>query len=233
MYDNALFLRTLSEFTRALLTPYDVHAALEELAERVTEVLDLLGSGVSLAREGRLTFDTAKGQAVARVEMAQDELQSGPCVTAYQTGKVLAIPDVQAHRDRWPEYCDAAAELGLHAVASVPLKLGELSAGALNLYARGRRTWETEDLEAAQVMADMATAYLINSSHHRQQVELNAQLQHALESRVIIEQAKGMIAKQRGVGPEKAFDLLRRHARNRNATVHAVAEAVVNLGLEV
>jgi AmiR/NasT family two-component response regulator len=83
------------------------------------------------------------------------------------------------------------------------------------------------------VMADMATAFLINASTHRQQVELAEQLQGALDARVVIEQAKGMIAAKRGITPDAAFDQIRRHARGRGAAVRAVAEAVVHLGLDL
>jgi GAF domain-containing protein len=232
MYDHALFVRTLSDFTRLLLTPYDVSTALAELADRVSEVLGLLGSGVSLARDGRLEFDTVYGAGVAAIERVQQEVQAGPCVTAFQTGEVVVVTDIEVDRLRWPEYTRAASAAGVTSVASIPLQLGDRAVGALNLYARGRRDWSSDDVAAAVVLADMATACLINASHHRQQVELTRQLQHALDSRVVIEQAKGILAGRRNISPEKAFTIIRAHARSRHATVSAVAEGVIHLGLE-
>jgi len=233
LYDHTLYLRTLSEFTRVLLTPYDVHAVLEQLASRVTEVLGLLGSGVSLAQGDRLAFDAGVGGPVTELERLQEETQIGPCVTAFRSGQIVMATDLGAEKDRWPEYCRTAATLGVGAVASIPMRLGEQTVGAMNLYAGKSRVWDKKDMAAAVVMADMATAYLINASQHRQQVELAEQLQRALDARVIIEQAKGMLAVKRGITPDAAFEQLRHHARGRGATVRTVAEAVVNLGMDL
>lgn len=233
MLDHPIYLKTLSEFAGALLTPYEVHTALGELADRVAEVLGLAGSGVSLARDGRLEFDTAHGAAIAEIERVQERSQVGPCVTAFRTGRVVLVPDLTACRDRWPQYCDAAARAGIAAVASLPMQLnGGPVVGALNLYADRPRDWPEEDVAAATVLADMATAYLINASQHHKQVALNEQLQHALDSRVIIEQAKGALAARRQITADEAFDRIRRYARSHQATVTSVADAVVRHDLD-
>lgn len=232
MYDHALFVRTLSEFTRLLLTPYDVTTALRELADRVTDVLGLAGSGVSLARDDHLEFEATHGSEVATIERVQNEVQKGPCVTAFHSGQVVTVTDLEAERSRWPEYCAAAEEADVTSVAAIPMQLGGRRVGALNLYARRRRDWTTEDVDAALVLADMATSYLINASHHRQQVELTRQLQRALDSRVVIEQAKGILAGRRSISPERAFGVIRAHARSHNARVADVADAVVRLDLD-
>lgn len=233
MYDHQLYLRTLSEFARTLLTPYDVHAMFNQLADRVTSVLGLAGSGVSLAHGGRLELDTALGEDVAAVELVQERTQVGPCVTAFRSGEIVAVPDLREVPSRWPEYVRVAVEVGILAVASIPMRLGDVTVGALDLYAREVRDWPQEELDAAVVLTDMATVYLINASHHRKQVELTEQLQHALDTRLVIEQAKGMLAVRLSITPEQAFERLRTHARSRSASVQAVAEAVVRLGLEV
>ena len=233
MYDHQLYLRTLSEFTRTLLTPYDVHAMFHQLADRVTSVLGLTGSGVCLARAGRLELDTALGDDVTAVELVQERHQAGPCVTAFRTGEIVAVRDLREAPSRWPEYVRVAEEMGILAVASIPMRLDDVTVGALNLYSREVRDWPREDLDAAVVLTDMATVYLINASHHRKQVELTEQLQHALDTRLVIEQAKGMLAVRHSITPEQAFERLRTLARSRSVTVEAVAEAVVRLGLEV
>jgi GAF domain-containing protein len=234
MYDHRLYLRTLSEFTRVLLVPFEVHAALNELAIRITDVLGLAGSGVSLAHGDRLEFDTANGSMIADVERTQEQVQMGPCVTAFRTGEVVAVTDLPICHDRWPNYCEAAALVGIKAVASLPMRLGEgaLTVGALNLCANDPRDWPVEDLAAAGVMADMATAYLINASDRRRCVERAEQLQLALDSRVIIEQAKGVLVGTHQLTPDEAFDRIRRHARSHNANLTSVAEAVVGRGLD-
>lgn len=235
MYDHQLYVKTLAEFTRLLLTPYDVHTALGELADRVTEVLGLAGSGVSLAHDGRLEFDTAYGPAVAEVERTQERAQVGPCVTAFKTGRVVAVADLSKESHRWPDYCEAAARVGISAVASLPMQLSEQqpAVGALNLYAEGPRDWSEDDLAAAAVMADMATSYLINAGHLDKQVKLAEQLQHALDTRVVIEQAKGVLVARHQFTPDRAFERIRRYARSNNLTVVSVADDVVRLGLDL
>lgn len=105
--------------------------------------------------------------------------------------------------------------------------------GALNLYSRGPRDWPEEDMAAVQVLADMATGLLINASHLRQQDQLSEQLQQALDSRVVIEQAKGIVAHAHQESVDRAFDRIRQHARSRNAPLRSVTEAIVGLGLDV
>jgi GAF domain-containing protein len=233
MYDHHLYVKTLSAFARTLLAPFEVHTALTELTEVVTEVLGLTGSGVGLARGERLEFDAFFGAATAEVERTQEHVQSGPCVTAFRTQQVVAITDLTTQHDRWPDYCDVAARVGISAVASLPMRVADRCVGALNLYADAARAWPQDDLDAAVVMADMATVYLINASRDHQQSELNNQLQRALDSRVVIEQAKGVLVARHQISPDRAFERLRSHARSRNATVAAVADAVVRLGLDV
>ena len=183
MHDHSHFRRTLSEFSARLVNPYDVDTVLRELMERLSEALSLDGSGVALAQNGRLEFTTAVPDRLADLEKAQLEHQSGPCVESYQTGRIVAITDLQTHRDRWPEYCVLAEHLGLTSVAGIPMRLAGTTFGALNLYGAGARSWPKDDLEAAVVMADMASSYLINASKLRQQEQLNEQLQHALDSK--------------------------------------------------
>lgn len=236
MYDHQLFLRTLSGFAGQLLSPYDVDETLHQLAEQATEILGVLGGGVSLMDGDELRFATAVPESVAPLEYAQEAAQQGPCVHACRTGQIVAIGDLSEVTDLtrdWVTYRATAAELGIGAVAGIPMRLNDQTVGALNLYATGARPWPTEDLAAVHVLADMCTGLLINASQARQQQQLTEQLQQALESRLVIEQAKGIIAQSREEGIDQAFDRIRRHARNRNATLRSVANAIVHLGLRV
>jgi GAF domain-containing protein len=230
-HDQKLYLRTLSEFTRTLITPYDVDTVFGELTSGVNELLGLSGSGVALAREGRLEFASAAPGAVAALERVQTETQSGPCVTAFREGRVCVVEDLRARVELWPAYCAVAERAGIQAVAGIPLHLEQWNVGALNLYSTSVRAWTDRDIAAATVMADMATAYLINASAFDKQKRLAEQLQHALDSRILIEQAKGVLANEHGISVDEAFVHLRKHARDRGASVQAVADAVVNVGL--
>ena len=231
MYDHARFVETLSGFARTLVGPYDVDRVLGELTEHVTAVLGLVGSGVTIVRDGRPRLASAVDPAAVDLEQTQQDHQRGPCMDAIRSGEVVVV-DLQQQRERWPEYVDVAAEHAVHSVAVIPLTLASETIGALNLYA-GHRDWSAEDLLAARVLADMATGYLVNASKLDQQRQLNEQLQSALERRFVIEQAKGITANAHGMDVEAAFDAIRRHARNHNASIHIVAEAIVHAGLRV
>ncbi len=233
MYDRDLLWSTLTGFTRTIVGPYDANTMLEDLTEAATALLRLVGCGVSLIHDGRLTNATSIPPALSSLELAQERTQSGPCVQASRTGEVTAVPDLTLRAQSWGVYCAAGAEAGVLAVAGIPMKLGDSIVGALNLYAAGVREWSDDDLAIAQVLADMATGYLINVSQLSKQQQLNEQLQHALDSRVIIEQAKGMVAATHRISVETAFDLIRGHARGRNASLRSVAEAIVHLGLRM
>jgi len=175
MPDQSLLLQTLSRFAQALPLSYDVEAMLPDLADSVVAVLGLAGSGVTLAENDRLVFVAAAGEGLAELERTQDESQTGPCVDAFTTGEVVTVSDLPTASDRWPEYVEVASRLGVRSVAGIPMKLADQSFGALNLYCTSPRTWGEDDLNAARVLADVATSYLINSSKIRQLEQLQAQ----------------------------------------------------------
>jgi GAF domain-containing protein len=233
MYDQPLFLQTLSRFAVVLPVRYDLEAALSELTESVTAVLGLCGSGVTMAEEGRLRFVTAVSQASRELERNQEEQQAGPCRDAYETGAVVRVTDVRKESTRWPELSATATRLCVAGVAGIPMRLADQIIGALNLYSPEPREWSDVDIAVAGVLADVATSYVVNASKLRQQEQLSEQLQEALESRVVIEQAKGITAYKNAVTIDQAYQLMRRHARNNNASLRLVAEAIVVVGLQV
>src|SRR5664280_2222956 len=234
LYDQPLFLQTLSRFAVVLPARYDLEAALSELTESVTAVLGLSGSGVTMADQaGRMRFVTAVSQASGELERNQEEQQAGPCRDAYQSGEVVRVTDVREESTRWPEFSAIATRLAVAGVAGIPMRLDDQIIGALNLYSPEPRQWSDVDIAVARVLADVATSYVVNASKLRQQEQLSEQLQVALESRVVIEQAKGITAYKNAVTIDKAYQLMRRHARNNNASLRLVAEAIVAVGLEV
>jgi GAF domain-containing protein len=230
MYDQPLFLQTLSRFAVVLPARYDLEAALSELTENVTSVLGLCGSGVTMAEDGRLRFVTALSEASGELERSQQEHQAGPCRDAYETGEVVRVTDVREESTRWPEFSAIATRLG---VAGIPMRLDDTMIGALNLYSPEPREWSDVDIAVAGVLADVATSYVVNASKLRHQEQLSEQLQEALESRVVIEQAKGITAYKNAVTIDQAYQLMRRHARSNNASLRLVAEAIVAVGLQV
>jgi GAF domain-containing protein len=235
MYDQYLLLQTLSRFAVILPARYDPHEAISELTESVTAVLGLCGSWVTMADNGQLRFLTAGSQAPAEIERDHAQLHpfSCPCRDAYSTGEVVRVTDVREPPTRWPEFSASAARLSIAGVAAIPMRLGDQLIGALNLYSPEPRVWSDQDLAVAKVLADVATSYVVNASKLRQQEQLSEQLQEALESRVVIEQAKGITSQLNSVTLDEAYQRMRSHARNNNASMRVVAEAIVAVGLQV
>jgi GAF domain-containing protein len=233
MYDQPLFLQTLSRFALVLPTGCDLDVALTELTASVTAVLGLCGSGVMMGNDGRLRFMTTVTLPAADLERDHTRQRPCPCRNAYASGQVVRVSDVRQESGRWPEFSATASRLSLAGVAAIPMRLDNQIIGALNLYSSAPRAWSDESIAVAQVMADVATSYLVNASKLRQQQQLSEQLQEALESRVVIEQAKGIIAYQHSFTVDQAYQRMRAHARNNNASLRVVAEAVVAVGLHV
>jgi len=235
MYDQSLLLQTLSRFAVVLPARYDLQEALSELTESVTAVLGLCGGWVTMADDGRMRFLGAGSQALAELEHCHEQLHPFPCPCrdAYSTGEVVRVTDVRQESTRWPQFSACATRLSIAGVASIPMRLTDQVIGALNLYSPEPRQWSDEDIATGGVLADMATSYIVNASKLRQQEQLSEQLQEALDSRVVIEQAKGITAQQHAVTLDQAYQLMRSHARNNNASLRLVAEAIVAVGLQV
>ncbi|WP_067813791.1 GAF and ANTAR domain-containing protein [Nocardia inohanensis] len=232
-YDSEALLKVLARFARLLPVDYDVATALDELVDGITAVLGVSGVGVSLEMNGRLRFVTAPDERSAAIERCQEDAQQGPCVDAYRTGKPILVADLARRAREWPRYSVLAAEYRVMAVAGIPMRLGENNIGVVNLYDLHPRYWAPDEVEVARLLSDIATGYVVNANKWRQQQQVTEQLQFALRSRVILEQAKGMIATQHGITPDEAFDLIRGYARRKQARLHAVAGAIVDAGLRV
>jgi len=237
MFDQRLFLKTLSRFSVVLPEHHDLDAAaLAELTKSVTAVLGLGGSGVTMAEKGQLPIVTAVSPDSTELERSQEEPQEGPCRDAYETGEVVRVTDVRQESARWPHYSATATRLGVAGVAGVagiPMRDGGEVIGALNIYSSEPREWSDQDIAVAVVLADVATSYVLNASKLHDQQHLSEQLQGALESRVVIEQAKGITAQQKSVSVDQAYQLIRGHARNNHASLRVVAEAIVAVGLQI
>ena len=234
MYGQRLFMKTLSRFSVVLPEHHDLDAAaLAELTRSVTAVLGLGGSGVTMAEKGQLPIVTAVSPDSTELERSQEEYQEGPCRDAYETGEVVRVTDVRQESARWPDYSATAARLGVADVAGIPMRDADEVIGALNNFSSEPREWSDQDIAVAGVLADVATSYVLNASKLHDQEKLSEQLQQALDSRVVIEQAKGITAQRKSVTVDHAYQLMRGHARNNHASLRTVAEAIVGVGLQV
>lgn len=222
--------QALIGFARTLAGGYDVSDVLHDLPDRVSSVLNIAGAGVSVRDGGAIRFVTVDHEAIVALERVAEKHDQGPCVDATRTGQQVLVSRLADHAARWPDYAAKAAELGIVAVAAIPMR-NAARIGALDLFDTSEHDWSPEEVDIADVFADIATAYVLHASDLERDRRTIEQLQHALDSRVIIEQAKGILAGERKISIDQAFALLRKHANDRNATLRAVAEAVVHLGL--
>jgi len=231
MVDQAMLIRVLSDYARTLAGDYAIGDVLHDLVERITELVGVAGAGVSLAENGQIRFATAINDAIATIERVEEDTQAGPCVDAHRSGDAVLVPDLRDDPHGWPAVAKAALELGVIGVAGIPMHLDAVELGAVSLYATERRDWSADDVSVARLLADMATAYVAHASALQQSRRLTEQLQEALDTRIVIEQAKGMLAAERKISVDDAFEVLRAHARRHHASLRSVADAVVNLGL--
>lgn len=233
MADETVIFDLLQRFAANMIDKFEINDMLYELGDTVTVLLGASGSGVSVVTEGdRLSFVTSTSEAVVELERAQEARQAGPCVEAFRTGEVVSVSKI-SDLDRWPEYRAAADHAGFESVVGVPLVIGDRRLGSLNVYDTRPREWTERDLRAARVLADMATTYILRSGELAEAKKLSGQLQEALESRIVIEQAKGMLARDHDISVDQAFDMLRKLSRDRNSPLRTIADAVVTLGLRL
>jgi len=231
-FDEELLTRVLSEFAHTLAGRFEVSEVLYRLVEHVIEILGVDGAGVSVVdEEGSLRPVTVPNEMTRQLEAVEEQLQQGPCVDAFHNGDEVVVPRLRDQADKWPDWAAKADELGVQAVLGIPLLVSEQSLGAMNIYSLAERDWAPAEVRVARVLCDMAASYVANASeldHARRTAE---QLQEALESRIIIEQAKGVIANEQRITVEEAFVILRGHSRKQGVSLRAVSKAVVELGL--
>ena len=223
----------MSRFAAVLPVRYDLESTLTEFTESVALVLRVFGSGITMADDPRLRYLTKALQTSAEVERDQIHRHQCPSRDAYATGEVVAVTDLREESTRWPEFSASARPLNVVGLAAVSMRLDDKIIGTLNLYSSEPREWSDRDIAVTGVLADVATSNVVNASMRLQQEQLSQQLQEALDSRVVIEQAKGITAQQHSFTVDAAYQLMRGHARNNNASLRLVAEAIVAVGLHV
>jgi GAF domain-containing protein len=208
-------------------------ASLETVLRRVIRLLEVPATGLIVRQTERWQVAASSDPTVLRVQRAQERGQAGPGVDAATHGVPSPVDDLTATgiRQRWPQYVPVALACGVRAAVGVPVLAEGEVIGALELLDHRPRLWETDLLERATTLADLAGVVVLLIARLQTESHRAGQLAHALDSRVVIEQAKGVIACSRGIDMDSAFRVLRRYARDRNAKIQRVAAAVVTLGL--
>jgi transcriptional regulator with GAF, ATPase, and Fis domain len=216
------------ELADTLVEEFDVVDLLQTLTERCVELIDTDAAGLMLDdQRGNLRLIAHTHESARLLELFELQQQEGPCLDCFATGQVLANIDLAAATERWPSFTQAARDVGFGTSHAVPLRLRRQVIGALNLFAAGRRPLDDDSLAIARGLADIATIGLLHERAVRDQVALSEQLQTALHSRILIEQAKGVLSAQTGTSVEAAFALMRTHARRTGRPLTEVAGAVV------
>ncbi|MGI5471356.1 GAF and ANTAR domain-containing protein [Streptomyces sp. CA-132043] len=228
MADQERAFAEVSGFAAVLATTPSVSDLLQDLAQRSAAALAVRSTGVFLVRGEELHPVGVLDGMAAELADIQAQERCGPCVEALRTIRPVTVPDLARDAERWPGYGERVLALGVAATASIPLHSHGKALGTLDLYHTEPRPWPVVDLVRVRVLTDMTVAYLMVAADRDHQRRVADQLQHALDSRVVIEQAKGMLAAERRVPPREAFELLRRYARHHRAKLRDTAEAVVD-----
>jgi GAF domain-containing protein len=217
-----------------LVAGYDVVDLLQTLVDTCAELLDASAAGIMLADpDGELAVVASTSERSMLVETMQLSSGAGPCVECFTTGAAVSVADVDEIGDKWPGFRDAAVSQGFHSVHGVPLRLRGSVIGTLNLFRSQTGLLSDEDLSVAQGLADVATIGILQERAIREADAARIQLQHALDSRVMIEQAKGVIAHRRNLDMDAAFRALRDYARSNQLNLRDVAELVVNRSIAI
>jgi GAF domain-containing protein len=221
--------RTLVELADTLVADFDVVDLLTLLTDRCVDVLDVDAAGLMLAApEGDLRVMASSSEAMRVLELIELQSQEGPCLDCYRTGQPVVNQDLATVNGRWPRFAPEALAAGFQSVHALPMRLRGAVIGALNLFHSEAGAMRPADIDAAQALADVATIAILQ---HRAALEaqvLNEQLNNALNSRIVIEQAKGMVAERAGLNMEQAFATLRNHARNHNLRLVDVAHDIID-----
>ena len=212
-----------------MVADFDVIDFLHVLTDRSVQLLDVSAAGLLLADpRGELRVVAASSEAARLLELFQLQNDQGPCLDCFRAGQPIAAADLAADAERWPRFAAAAREAGFAGVQALPMRLRDQVIGALNLFRATPGTFDSADVRIAQALADVATISLLHERSMRHSDILNEQLQTALNSRVIIEQAKGKLAERLGLDMAQAFSLLRDYARDRNRRLVDIAQAFVD-----
>ena len=217
------------EMADTLVDEFDVIEFLQLVSVRTAELLDAGAVGVLLADEhGELQFMAASDEAAKVLELFEVQHREGPCLDAFLSGTTVLAPDILADSERWPLFAERAIAAGFGSVHAVPMRLRGDVIGALNLFGRQLGELDGADVRIVQALVDVATIGLLQERAIRRGEVLTEQLQGALNSRVVIEQAKGALAQLRRVSVDEAFTLMRSYARSNGRRLSEVAQAIVS-----
>src|SRR5256884_297961 len=229
MTREADVVKSLVEMADTLAGDYDVVDMLTGVADRCVHLLGVSAAGVMLASPaGSLALVASSSEAMRLLELFELQQQEGPCLDAFRTGEPVQHQNLQAGAGRWPSFSAAARKAGFASASALPLRLRDVTLGALNLLSVTRAPMDQADVIVARAFADLAALAIVQHRAGAEAQRLNEQLSGALTSRVVIEQAKGVIAERAGIDLAEAFSRLRAYARNHNLRLTDVAQTAID-----
>jgi GAF domain-containing protein len=219
----------LVEMADTLVDDYDVVDLLTGLTDRCVRLLGVAAAGVMLASpEGDLRLVASSSEAMRVLEVFELQAQEGPCLDAFRTGERVEHENLRAGAGRWPRFATAALEAGFKSAFALPLRLRTMTIGAMNLFHAEQTPMDERDLVVVRAFADLATITVLQQRATAESQHINEQLSGALTSRIVIEQAKGVISERLGLDLAEAFTRLRTYARDHNLRLSDVAQAAVD-----
>jgi GAF domain-containing protein len=227
--DTELLADTFIELADTMVAEFDVIDFLHMLTDRSVQLLAASAAGVMLADpRGTLRVAAASTEAAELLELFQLQNDQGPCLECFRTGRPVSATDLTGPDQRWPRFALAAAQAGFSTVEALPMRLRDQVIGVLNLFRADPGPFDPGDLRIAQALADVATIGLLHERNVRRRETVAEQLQGALNSRVVVEQAKGKLAERLSIDMDRAFTMLRDYARNTNQYLTDVARDFVS-----
>ncbi|HWG60591.1 MAG TPA: GAF and ANTAR domain-containing protein [Streptosporangiaceae bacterium] len=211
-----------------LVDDYDVVDLLDRLVASCVDLLGVTAAGLLLDdQKGNLAVVASSSEETRLLEVFQLQNNEGPCLECVRTGRAVTSADLGGDQARWPLFVPAAVGAGFRSVAALPLRLRERTIGGLNLFHDHADPVPAAEQRLAQALADVATIGILQQRSAHRSAVLAEQLQLALNSRVAIEQAKGVLAEHHGVSMDAAFEGLRGHARSHNVKLTDLAISIV------
>jgi len=225
---EALISSTFLQLADTLVADFDIIDLLTMLADRCVELVGADAVGILLAdADGNLRVMAASSEQARLLELFQLQNEQGPCMEAFTSGKPVNCTELREALERWPRFAPYAVGAGFECVYAFPLRLRDSTIGALNLFKTQAGEMPEADIQLARALADVASVAILQDQAARESRVRDLQLQNALDSRVLIEQAKGMVSERGQVDMAAAFNLIRHHARSNNLQLTGVAEQVV------
>jgi len=220
--------QTFAALADTLVADYDVVDLLQLLVDRCQHLFDVSAAGILLSDEsGDLELVVSTSEASRLVELMQLSAEAGPCIECFRSGRPVSLDDISEAPSEWSDFQQSALSLGFFSIQAVPLRLRDSTIGTLNLLRADVGPMPQNDVVAAQALADVATIGIIQERRIRESDAVRQQLQRALNTRIVIEQAKGVVAHQRSIAPDDAFEVIRRYARSNHLPLTHVATDLV------